>query len=45
MNEKTGDVKKLGDIVKNPAFARTLRELAREGVSVFYNGSMGDKLV
>ena len=28
-----------------PAFAQTLRELARDGIQTFYNGSMGDKMV
>lgn len=45
MNEKTGKVKQLGDIVKNPPFAQTLRTIANEGVGVFYNGILGDKVV
>ncbi len=45
MNEKTGKVKKEGDIVKNPVLAQTLRTIAREGVGILYNGTLGDKLV
>ena len=45
VDEKTGQVKKLGDIVKNPVLAKTLRTIARDGVEAFYNGSLGDKLV
>lgn len=45
MNEATGQVKKLGDIVRNPVFAQTLRTIAREGVGAFYNGTLGDKMV
>ncbi|XP_046440696.1 scoloptoxin SSD14-like isoform X1 [Daphnia pulex] len=45
VNEKTGKVKKEGDIVKNPALAQTLRMIARAGVGVFYNGTLGDRLV
>uniref|UniRef100_A0A0P6D9U5 Gamma-glutamyltranspeptidase 1 n=1 Tax=Daphnia magna TaxID=35525 RepID=A0A0P6D9U5_9CRUS len=45
VNEATGQVKKLGDIVRNPVFAQTLRTIAREGVGAFYNGTLGDKMV
>ena len=38
-------MKQLGDIVKNPTFAKTLRTIASEGVDVFYNGILGDKIV
>ncbi|XP_046644963.1 scoloptoxin SSD14-like isoform X2 [Daphnia pulicaria] len=45
VNEKTGKVKQEGDIVKNPALAQTLRTIARDGVGVLYNGTLGDRLV
>lgn len=45
LDEKTGDLKKLGDIVKRPKLAETLRDIARYGIGIFYNGTMGDKLV
>ena len=39
-------MKKEGDVLMHPpAFAQTLRELARDGIQTFYNGSMGDKMV
>lgn len=45
VDETTGQVKKLGDVVKNPVLAQTLRMIANEGVGIFYNGSLGDKMV
>lgn len=38
-------IKKEGDIVKRPDLAATLRLLAADGVGIFYNGTMGDRLV
>ena len=45
LNEGTGQVKKEGELVKNPVFAQTLKAIANEGVDIFYNGTLGDKLV
>ncbi|EFX69499.1 hypothetical protein DAPPUDRAFT_258510 [Daphnia pulex] len=45
LNEETGQVKKLGEVVKNPTFAQTLKTIASEGVGSFYNGILGDTLV
>ena len=45
LDEVTGAIKKEGDKFKIPKFATTLRTLAENGVDVFYNGAMGDKLV
>jgi gamma-glutamyltranspeptidase len=45
LNEETGQAKKTGDIVKNPVFAETLKSIANEGVDIFYNGILGDKVV
>jgi len=45
INPKTGKVLKKGDIVKRPQLAETLKMIATYGADVFYNGTIGDKLV
>ncbi|MCZ4352723.1 gamma-glutamyltransferase [Roseovarius aestuarii] len=40
-----GTPKKLGAIIKNPDLAQTLDLIAREGVDVFFKGSLADHLV
>ena len=45
LNEKTGHVKKEGEIFYRTAFANTLRDIAQYGVEAFYNGTIGDQLV
>jgi len=45
LNEETSQVKKEGDVVKNPVFAGTLKIIASEGVGSFHNGILGDLLV
>lgn len=45
MNQTTKRVKKEGEIVKRPTFAKTLKTIAEHGVQVFYNGSIGKKMV
>ncbi len=45
LNEETGQVKKEGDVVKNPFLAKTLKTIASEGVDIFYKGYLGDKVV
>lgn len=34
-----------GDTLKMPALAKTLKDIARHGADVFYNGAIGDKLI
>lgn len=36
---------KAGDFYKRPVLAATLRSIAQEGIDIFYNGTMGDKIV
>ena len=40
-----GTPKRLGEGVKNPDMARTLEQIAREGVDVFYHGEIADRIV
>ena len=40
-----GSIPKLGDIVKQPALASTLRTLASQGAEAFYRGEIAEKLV
>ena len=35
----------MGEVYKRPVLAATLRSLAQEGIDIFYNGTMGDKVV
>lgn len=45
LDEATGALKKEGDKFKIPKFANTLRAIADNGVDIFYNGAIGNKLV
>ncbi|XP_057374003.1 glutathione hydrolase 1 proenzyme-like [Daphnia carinata] len=45
VNEKSGKLKRYGDIVKNSRLAHTLRAIAHYGIDIFYNGTVGHKLV
>ena len=45
LNGETGQVLTEGEILKRPAYAKTLREIAQFGVQAFYNGTIGDKVV
>lgn len=45
MVDETGALKKQGDKFKIPKFAATLRAIAQYGVDIFYNGTLGEKLV
>lgn len=45
MNEKSGKLKQRGDIVKNLRLAQTLRSIAHYGIGIFYNGTLGHRLV
>ncbi|MEO5566929.1 MAG: gamma-glutamyltransferase [Gemmatimonadaceae bacterium] len=40
-----GRLPKAGDWFRNPDYAKTLRDLAREGPDLFYRGALGEKLV
>lgn len=40
-----GTPKRLGEAVRNPELAETLRVLARDGAEAFYNGEIGRRLV
>jgi gamma-glutamyltranspeptidase/glutathione hydrolase len=42
---KDGTPKRLGDVVRNPGLAGTLRTLAGEGVENFYTGSIAERIV
>ena len=41
----TGDVPKAGDFFTNPDYARTLREIQKEGIAALYGGSLGQRIV
>jgi len=43
-NPETGQVWKEGDVYTRQTFANTLRELSRGGGTIFYNGSIADRL-
>ncbi|CAL1536406.1 unnamed protein product [Lymnaea stagnalis] len=45
MNNKTGEVFKLGEKMTRPQLADTMRVIANEGVNAFYNGSLTDKIL
>uniref|UniRef100_H2YEV7 Glutathione hydrolase n=1 Tax=Ciona savignyi TaxID=51511 RepID=H2YEV7_CIOSA len=40
-----GSLKKAGDLIRRPLLAQTMRTIAKEGVSAFYNGSLTDKII
>jgi len=40
-----GDPYKEGEIIKNPELAKTFKTLSNEGISPFYDGSIGEKIV
>uniref|UniRef100_H2YDU9 Glutathione hydrolase n=1 Tax=Ciona savignyi TaxID=51511 RepID=H2YDU9_CIOSA len=40
-----GSLKKSGDLIRRPLLAQTMRIIAKEGVSAFYNGSLTDKII
>jgi gamma-glutamyltranspeptidase/glutathione hydrolase len=40
-----GETPRAGDLFKNPDYARTLRQIARNGIGVFYTGALGHKIV
>jgi gamma-glutamyltranspeptidase/glutathione hydrolase len=40
-----GRFPKAGDWFRNPDYARTLRDIAREGPDLFYKGALGEKIV
>jgi gamma-glutamyltranspeptidase/glutathione hydrolase len=42
---KDGNVKKLFSVLKNPALARTLRAIAKDGANVFYTGNIAKAIV
>ncbi|EFX74307.1 hypothetical protein DAPPUDRAFT_57425 [Daphnia pulex] len=41
----SGQVLKFGDTFKFPALAQTLKQVGRDGVEAFYNGTLGDMLI
>ena len=40
-----GRLPKAGDWFRNPDYAKTLRDIAREGPDLFYKGALGEKIV
>jgi gamma-glutamyltranspeptidase/glutathione hydrolase len=40
-----GKYPKAGDWFRNPDYARTLRDIARDGPDLFYKGALGEKIV
>jgi gamma-glutamyltranspeptidase/glutathione hydrolase len=40
-----GKYPKAGDWFRNPDYAKTLRDIAREGPDLFYKGALGEKIV
>ncbi|XP_057325010.1 scoloptoxin SSD14-like [Microplitis mediator] len=45
INPRTNSTWKVGDRIKRPRLAETLKVIAKYNVSVFYNGSMGEEIV
>ena len=45
LNGQTGQVLTEGEILKRPAYAQTLRDVAQYGAEAFYNGTIGDRTV
>lgn len=45
INPETNHVWQIGDKLKRPKLAETLKKIASEGVQAFYNGSIGDDFV
>ncbi len=45
MDATSGQVLKFGDTFKFPALAETLKQVGRDGVEAFYNGTLGDMLI
>jgi gamma-glutamyltranspeptidase / glutathione hydrolase len=43
--DKEGGYRKLGDTIRNPELAGTLRELARDGAETFYRGAIAQRIV
>jgi gamma-glutamyltranspeptidase/glutathione hydrolase len=43
--EASGQPKPQGTLLRNPAFARTLRQIASEGAKAFYTGTIADAIV
>lgn len=44
-DEQTGQMKKVGDLVKMPTLAGTFRRIADEGMDTFYRGSLRDDIL
>jgi gamma-glutamyltranspeptidase/glutathione hydrolase len=42
--DKNGNARKVGDIIKNPRLAKTLKEISESGIEIFYNGQIGKDL-
>lgn len=40
-----GTMKTIGELVQKPLFAEVLRQIATNGPSVFYNGSIAQEIV
>ncbi|KAH0564712.1 glutathione hydrolase 1 proenzyme-like [Cotesia glomerata] len=45
INPKTNSTWTIGDRLKRPKLAETLKAIAKHNVSIFYNGSMGEEIV
>ncbi|XP_057325011.1 scoloptoxin SSD14-like [Microplitis mediator] len=45
IDPRTNSTWKVGDRIKRPRLAETLKAIAKYNVSVFYNGSMGEEIV
>ncbi|XP_043484623.1 scoloptoxin SSD14-like isoform X2 [Leptopilina heterotoma] len=45
IDPETGELRKPGSIIKPKKLCETMRLIAKEGVNIFYNGSLGLKLV
>ncbi len=42
--KQDGDIRKPGEILKNPDLAKTYRKIAAEGIEVFYSGDMAETI-
>lgn len=45
IDPETGELRKPGSIIRPKKLCETMRLLAKEGVNIFYNGSLGLELV
>ncbi|XP_074662049.1 scoloptoxin SSD14-like isoform X2 [Tubulanus polymorphus] len=45
INPKTGQLYKIGEKIKRPILAETMKRISKEGAATFYNGSLADDVI